>query len=380
MFERDAEIGGRIAEARKLTGARQTDIAELIGVDATTVSKIEAGKRRLDGYELALIADALGTTSRALLGMPTRSAAIAAAARSAGSSPAPALSRARELLEIDGMLDQIGVPQPADPKRPEHLAATPRSKGAIEQLAREVRDLIGVGQTGIGDLVGVAEHHFGIDVAIDSFGDDGPSGVLVQCEDDVALTVLNGDDRRPRQRFTLAHEIGHWLLGDTRPVIVDQISDPTELLEQRANQFASAFLMPADGVSAAFEHRDGVAAFVDAMIEFGVSREALSYRVNALGLLPEIELDRIGTNLVRNLFAQAGRSSDHAAWDGEGPAARVPARMERRLRTAYTAGQVGIGLMAQAFGVDTVTLGARLREEGVASPHVEVDDATLAAI
>ncbi|HUF99758.1 MAG TPA: XRE family transcriptional regulator [Ilumatobacter sp.] len=378
MSERDEQIGERIALLRAAGNIRQTDIAALLAVDPSTVSKIESGRRRLDGYELALIAELLGTTSRELLGLPTRTAALAAAARAAGSSPDPALRRARELLEVDGIADQIGVAEPARPRRLHELERP--TNVAIDDLAREARQHLGVGPLGgIADLIGAVEHAFGLDVAIDSFGDSGPAGVLVQAGDEVALTVLNGDDRRTRQRFTLAHELGHWLLGDARPIIVDDPANPADQTERRANRFASELLMPAAALGDLFGNRPAIETFVGALVEYGVSKEALLIRVTELDLIDDAAGSIIGSSLVRQLFARAGRSSDLDAWE-VGLSARVPARIERRLRVAYGDGKVGIGLMAQAFGVDVETLGARFDAEGLRQPHVEIDDDTLAAL
>lgn len=378
MLERDVEIGARIAALRVAAGLRQADVAEVLGVDQSTLSKVESGRRRLDGYELALVADLLGTTSRELLGLPTRTAALAAAARAAGNSPDPALRRARELLEADGVVDQLGIGDRANPRRPEPPAR--KTQPAIADLASRVREQFGVGPHGtIADLIGAVERVFGVDVAVDSLGESGPAGVLVQAGDHVALAVLNGDDRRTRQRFTLAHELGHWLLGDVRPVIVDGAFDPTDQAEARANRFAAELLMPREALADLFSQRPPVEAFVAAQIDCGVSKEALLIRLSNLDLLDGAAVTIIQSGVVRHLFAKAGRSADFDSWD-TGYSSRVPARIDRRLRAAYAAGKVGIGLMSQVFGEDIETLSARFAAEGLQPPAVEIDDGTLAAL
>jgi Zn-dependent peptidase ImmA (M78 family)/transcriptional regulator with XRE-family HTH domain len=378
MSESDVHIGDRIAALRVAAGLRQADVAEVLGVDQSTVSKVESGRRRLDGYELALVADLLGTTSRELLGLPTRTAALAAAARAAGNSPDPALRRARELLEADGIVDQLGIGDRAHPRRPEPPARN--THAAIAELARRVREQFGVGPHGtIADLTGAVEEVFGVDVAIDPLGDSGPAGVLVQAGDDVALAVLNGDDRRTRQRFTLAHELGHWLLGDVRPVIVDGGIDPTDQAEARANRFAAELLMPREALGDQSGRRPPVEAFVAALIGCGVSKEALLIRLTDLDLLDGAQMAIIQSSVVRHLFAQAGRSADFDTWE-TGQSSRVPARIDRRLRAAYAAGKVGIGLMSQAFGEDVETLTGRFGAEGLRPPTFEIDDDTLAEL
>jgi len=82
----------------------------------------------------------------------------------------------------------------------------------------------------------------------------------------------------PRYPFTLAHELGHLLLHTGRQTslargTVKAYVDP----EWQANAFASAFLMPPDGVKAC-------GCISDIMRRYGVSRPAAEFRANALKL------------------------------------------------------------------------------------------------
>ena len=52
-----ANIGARLAVARKAAGLTQEDLASAVGLDRTAVTKIEAGVRSLDALELARIAE-----------------------------------------------------------------------------------------------------------------------------------------------------------------------------------------------------------------------------------------------------------------------------------------------------------------------------------
>jgi Zn-dependent peptidase ImmA (M78 family) len=63
-------------------------------------------------------------------------------------------------------------------------------------------------------------------------------GILVTIEGDPTIG-FNGDASWVRKRFTIAHEIGHFLLGHTCEG-ADIDSEP----EREANQFAAEFLIP----------------------------------------------------------------------------------------------------------------------------------------
>jgi len=89
-----------------------------------------------------------------------------------------------------------------------------------------------------------------------------------------------------RQRFTTAHEIGHYVLNhgsnfrDAPSSFSSGISDPKE---REANQFAAALLMPAEAV------RQVIASGRFRLVEeianlFGVSKVAMSYRISNLNL------------------------------------------------------------------------------------------------
>jgi Zn-dependent peptidase ImmA (M78 family) len=109
---------------------------------------------------------------------------------------------------------------------------------------------------------------------------------------------VNAADAPARQRFTIAHEIGHMLLHANEPLIVDErgyaligelrAGEESSPREIEANSFAAALLMPADWVRDAlresidFSDDDGIAPLAR---RFNVSQQAMMYRLVNLGLL-----------------------------------------------------------------------------------------------
>lgn len=99
---------------------------------------------------------------------------------------------------------------------------------------------------------------------------------------------LNEKDSRNRQRFTCAHEIGHyvkrsaagndgklWKYVDRRDDLASQGSDLEEIF---ANQFAANLLMPKDLVQRMKEER----SVATLGFEFGVSSDAINFRLDNL--------------------------------------------------------------------------------------------------
>lgn len=99
--------------------------------------------------------------------------------------------------------------------------------------------------------------------------------------------AVNGGEPPVRQRFTLAHELGHFVLGHQnapRDSAASFSSHAGSSIEREANQFAAELLMPSDAVAKAV--RSGQFKSVDELAKaFGVSKVAMTYRVNNLGLL-----------------------------------------------------------------------------------------------
>jgi len=100
---------------------------------------------------------------------------------------------------------------------------------------------------------------------------------------------VNGSDSLNRQRFTVAHELGHyvkhvaageenWEHVDYRDALSGQGTSSDEVF---ANQFAASLLMPKDEVIRLRRLGYGPAALA---LEFGVSEEAMNFRLANLKL------------------------------------------------------------------------------------------------
>lgn len=132
--------------------------------------------------------------------------------------------------------------------------------------------------------------------------EDDISGVLVPINKSSWVILVNSMHSPVRQRFTIAHELGHLLLHSYTAPHADRAfrfrdtrsSEGSALEEIQANQFAAELLMPRDLVlkaagerflehggdevsDAAFEHRVEVLAR-----KFDVSKQAMLIRISSL--------------------------------------------------------------------------------------------------
>lgn len=136
----------------------------------------------------------------------------------------------------------------------------------------------------------------GIKVNNAKFSEDNLSGMIAK-RGDLEIILVNSDDPPRRKRFTIAHELGHHFLhlksGDGQFVdgeadlFREMPSDSNEPISEdrareiQANAFAAALLMPEEHVRAVWAETGSIAEMADI---FGVSEEAMGYRLTGLGI------------------------------------------------------------------------------------------------
>ena len=219
------------------------------------------------------------------------------------------------------------------------------------------------------DLPALVEQAFGADVAVVVL-DEGFDG-LAASSDEAKLIVLGTSQVPARQRFTLAHELGHLLAGDDQGVHLDkdiydkaQAKDPSEM---RANSFASAFLMPEDILRAA-AGTSGLAedAFAALSCDLQVSPSALAIRLQQLRLIDAGTCDRFRKITAAKAAALADRSEEFAQHVADASTARPPGLLVRDAYMAYESGATTLRPYASLLGVDVDELRQALEaEEGV---------------
>jgi len=89
--------------------------------------------------------------------------------------------------------------------------------------------------------------------------------------------VLNTACPGDRQRFTLAHELGH--------LIMHRVPSPT--MEDEANQFASALLMPANDIRPYFGANLSIKRLAELKPIWRVSMQAILYRAKQIGAIDQ---------------------------------------------------------------------------------------------
>jgi transcriptional regulator with XRE-family HTH domain len=384
-------LGARIAALREARGLTGQELGDALGFSRSQVSKIEHGTRRLEVSELAVIADALEVSLAEVLGVePSTSLALAARVMAVPhpDDTMPSRRRMRQLLEAEATLvSATGLAE----SRP-----TPSGRDVLELIAREgipssrapwqdgealaglVRDGLGMGRAPIADVADLAERHFGLDVLAWPTG-TGVSGLCAHGRG-VVMMLVSTAFTRGHQRFTAAHELAHHLLRDPREVVIDSgLYDGSNPMEKRANAFAAALLMPADGLRDVIAARAIDAAVLTGLMRhFGVSYSALLYRLASpsVGVLGVEARDAWLQRPVSAVLRSANDPAPEELTIAD-ESKRIPARLWRSAQAGYQSGRVGIGTLAALADEEPGQLFVRLAASDIKPPAPADDLADL---
>jgi Zn-dependent peptidase ImmA (M78 family)/DNA-binding XRE family transcriptional regulator len=268
-------VGRRIKRAREDKGLTQGELAGLIGSRQTTVSYWESGKRSPDVVDLVALADALEVEVGDFF------------AEAEEQKPARVLLRAEATLRPFGNLIgeiesfAVGVEE-MDPLPREIRVETTDPVRAAQQVLAQA----GIVEPPI-PIVQLAER-CGVRVEEASFSDE-ISGVVLELTRGPVIG-FNADHVATRQRFTIAHELGHHLLNHHDHFHID-LAEGAEhgnrpgydwRDERSANEFAAQVLMPDTMVVRAHAENGDLTRLAK---RFKVSHQAMGWRLVNLGLL-----------------------------------------------------------------------------------------------
>src|ERR1700733_11177395 len=235
--------------ARQLRGFQQGDAAARLGVSQAMLSRIE--------NKLAGVSDELIERAAAVYDLPSSFFTQSDPVLGAPVSVHPMWRRKSTVTarEMDQIVAELNIRlmhlrrllEAVEVEATYHIPRMPvdEFKGNVERIAALVRAQWQLPSGPIDNLTRAVESA-GIVVAHSPLGRSAVDGVTFSAPGLPSLIVLNTDQPGDRMRFTLAHELGH---------LVMHHNQPTQDMEQQANEFASCFLMPAQDIRPYFAQR-----------------------------------------------------------------------------------------------------------------------------
>lgn len=186
---------------------------------------------------------------------------------------------------------------------PPKMFASAAIEDSPAETAKRIRRLLGIetgralpGSDKVGELAAAVEEG-GILVARNSVVGNSTARKLKVSEfrgftiedGGYVLVFVNTADTKSAQLFSLAHELGHVVLGRAG------ISDHSEHAdtERWCNKFAASFIAPAEGVQRFYDDADLLTSIGQLSRRFGLSREAMLWRLVELGLTSHDEASRV---------------------------------------------------------------------------------------
>lgn len=364
----DETVSGRVRAVIRAASLSQAAFADHVGLSPDKLSKSLGGIRRFTSLELALIAEAGQVTVDWLLTGREPLQPVLAARTSTPSRPSAA--RRDGIAEVTDrftsaydVLDLLGR-TPALPELPSVATDAPRDPdegAALAEAARELLRAVGaetIAEQSTDDLLASWERTFGVDIAITRL----PSGLdgLAWQADHFRLILVNRTDRWTRQRFTIAHELGHILARDAQNLLLEAEVAPgrqAEASEIRANAFAANLLLPEDELRAAWSATARTDdSFGRLVVRFQVSPSALAARMKALGIIDQSNRDRLRRLTTADCYAAAGAMRDYLQQATKAEGERFPLRLAGGLYAGYREGDTTLRPLAGLLQTDVEDL------------------------
>ena len=369
-------VTDRVRKVMGTASINQAAFAETIGLTPDKLSKSLGGVRRFTSLDLARIAEFGSTTVDWLLTGREPLRPAVAARTSASALDEHGRGRLKDLVErfttAHEVIDLLGL----SPELPELPPVRSDLKRYVDQGVALAEDalarLTAAGSSTVGgletaDLLQAMEHAFGVDVAKIGLP-EGIDGAAWQA-DGFRLVMIARTDVPTRQRFTLAHELGHILARDAQDLLTETHLSPghqKDLTEVRANVFAANLLMPRSEISSAVREADLTDEQLTTLVVcFQVSPSALAARLVQLGVIAPETANRLRGLTTQTCHWLTGQSDLFEARKTWALARRLPFRPAQLLYEAYLAGDTTLRPLAAYTGVDVDEMRELLEPEPV---------------
>jgi Zn-dependent peptidase ImmA (M78 family)/DNA-binding XRE family transcriptional regulator len=275
-----------IQKVREGLGLTQQQLGDRVGVTRQTIAAWEKGEREPTVMQFARIAKALAIpvdlffaaaeeAEPTLLFRADDPAVLSAEVR------ALLTRKAEDYAAIERLAGEL-------PVLPESRPLEGYDPHAVEQVAREIRDWLGVEDAPLGDVLALLEAK-GLKIISFSLPNE-ISGFSAYTDALGGVIVVNVAHPLERQYFTCLHELAHLIFHrreyDNPIERAKQRSDPRE---KAANHFASAVLLPREVI----ENELYAFSFawipepllIDMKLRYGVSVRTVLFRAGDLGLI-----------------------------------------------------------------------------------------------
>ncbi|ODS32999.1 MAG: helix-turn-helix protein [Candidatus Scalindua rubra] len=232
----------------------------------------------------------------------------------------------------------------------------------ISTLAERVSELLALGSRPAFTLQKVLEQDYSVKILFYPipFG----SAVSTVNPDYGTVIVINTDEAPWRRNYDLAHELFHLITW--KAVSLKDLEDQTYFvdIEKKANRFASILLLPGKEVRKEITERIETqkqftySDLVDIAMEFGVSAQALLYRMANLRFIKWEDADNIAKD---EELAEINKQKRKREWGETPESERLIFLAIRCLRK----GLISRGKFAEVIGIDRSEIDSYIEKKGL---------------
>jgi Zn-dependent peptidase ImmA (M78 family)/DNA-binding XRE family transcriptional regulator len=277
----------RLMRARKAAGLSMSALAKEVSVSANAIKKYEHGENMPSSGKLFKLSKALGVRSEYFF-RPTKVELSGIEYRKRASTPQKTLDRingdvldqAEQWAELLEFYPDSVRPVPKF-KLPDNLPEKVSTSEDIELIADQMRAEWNLGFNPIPDMIDTLESK-GVMVICTPVEVDNKFDGLAGDIEGTPVIVVSTHQPGDRQRFTLAHELGHLVLHGRLPENLDE--------EKSCNHFAGALLLPKKAITEHLgEKRRAIEPRELYMLkhEFGMSMMGILIRSGQVGIISQ---------------------------------------------------------------------------------------------
>jgi Zn-dependent peptidase ImmA (M78 family)/DNA-binding XRE family transcriptional regulator len=285
-------IAKRLTEAREARGLRKTNLAELVQVSDSQISKYESNSQTPSPAILDRICSVLAMPIEYFFYERPKNPDIESPIYYRSMSYATQQQRKAAEIKYLWLQDiytylwefidfpAVNLPDINPPNSPEKI-----SDQDVEEAADYLRQFWGLSDGPIENLSRLVENN-GIVLSFFDLGADGLDGFSQKNRDRPHIIISTGKTSAVRIRFSLAHELGHLILHTKINPKTLNDSNKFKQMEQQAHRFASAFIFPQSSFCREITIPDLV-TFRMRKPRWKLSIAAMIFRAKNLGLIDD---------------------------------------------------------------------------------------------
>jgi Zn-dependent peptidase ImmA (M78 family) len=355
-------IGKRLKLARTAAGLSLRGLQERIGnrVSAQQIGKYERDEDVPNSGILIALSDALGVSLDYLAGdqnMALEAVEFRKKQITSKKEQAQIQAKALHMIERYLIVEEILALPSAEWDKPREAPYPVCELAEADRAAQNLREQWKLGIDPIPNLIELLEER-GIKVLVVE-SEENIDGLAAQVrrgeKEPIKFIVIRTGVHGERQRFNLAHELGH---------IIMDVQGDERFREKAAYRFAGAFLMPAEALwSNVGRHRSSIGwSELFALKKlFGASVQAITYRCGDLRIFPP--------SLSQRLFQEFSRLGFRSApnYEPKHLVEEIPGRFNRLCYRAFAEGAISEPKTAELLNITVRELNHRMEEPAVSS-------------